>query len=60
MFMLQAFKNHELHDPLIEPGSADLTADVDFTYLKQCIKGGIQNSDLLWLLANKTFSVLRF
>ena len=30
----QAFKDHKLHDPLIDPGSADLTADVDFRYLK--------------------------
>nr|SVE93631.1 EOG090X06OK [Scapholeberis mucronata] len=30
----RAFKNHQLHDPLIEPGSADLTADVDFAALK--------------------------
>ena len=29
----QAFKNHELTDPLMEPGTADLTADVDFSYL---------------------------
>uniref|UniRef100_A0A336LS35 Protein arginine methyltransferase NDUFAF7 n=1 Tax=Culicoides sonorensis TaxID=179676 RepID=A0A336LS35_CULSO len=26
----RAFKNHALHDPLENPGSADLTADVDF------------------------------
>ncbi|KAL4239171.1 NADH dehydrogenase [ubiquinone] complex I [Mactra antiquata] len=33
----RAFRNHDLHDVLIEPGSADLTADVDFSYLKkQC------------------------
>ena len=31
----QAFKQHKLHDPLEEPGSADLTADVDFSYLQQ-------------------------
>lgn len=36
----QAFKQHELHDPLVEPGAADLTADVDFAYLKQCVEGG--------------------
>ncbi|XP_005105434.1 protein arginine methyltransferase NDUFAF7, mitochondrial [Aplysia californica] len=31
----RAFKRHKLHeDPLSEPGSADLTADVDFSYLK--------------------------
>ncbi|CAM1292548.1 NDUFAF7 (predicted) [Pycnogonum litorale] len=29
----RAFRNHELHDPLSEPGTADLTADVDFSYL---------------------------
>lgn len=31
----RAFKNHKLHDPLIEPGSADLTCDVDFKELKR-------------------------
>jgi NADH dehydrogenase [ubiquinone] 1 alpha subcomplex assembly factor 7 len=25
-----------LHDPLVEPGTADLTADVDFNELKRC------------------------
>lgn len=33
--MLQAFKNHALHDPLVEPGTADLTADVDFEIIRQ-------------------------
>lgn len=31
----RAFKKHKLHDPLQEPGTADLTADVDFAALKQ-------------------------
>lgn len=31
----RAFKNHKLHDPLQEPGSADLTADVDFSLLSR-------------------------
>lgn len=31
---MQAFRKHGLHDPLIEPGSADLTADVDFKNIK--------------------------
>lgn len=30
----RAFKKHKLHDPLIEPGTADLTADVDFLRMK--------------------------
>nr|SVE84883.1 EOG090X06OK [Daphnia pulex] len=30
----RGFKNHKLHDPLVEPGTADLTADVDFSALK--------------------------
>lgn len=30
----RAFKNHALHDPLVEPGSADLTADVDFKLIR--------------------------
>lgn len=31
---MQAFRKHGLHDPLVEPGSADLTADVDFKNIK--------------------------
>lgn len=31
----QAFKNHAVHDPLLNPGTADLTADVDFSVIKQ-------------------------
>lgn len=30
----RAFKNHKIHDPMCEPGSADLTADVDFKAIK--------------------------
>ena len=30
----RAFKNHELHDVLKDPGTADLTADVDFSYIR--------------------------
>ena len=30
---LRAFKEHAQQDPLKEPGDADLTADVDFSYL---------------------------
>ena len=33
----RAFKNHQLHDVLKDPGTADLTADVDFSYLKRHI-----------------------
>jgi NADH dehydrogenase [ubiquinone] 1 alpha subcomplex assembly factor 7 len=32
---LQAVKNHGYHDPLLDPGSADLTAHVDFAALAQ-------------------------
>lgn len=32
--LLQAFKKHALHDPLKSPGTADLTADVDFRHIK--------------------------
>lgn len=31
----QAFKDHQLHDPLVAPGSADLTADVDFGHMQR-------------------------
>ncbi|VDN15360.1 unnamed protein product [Dibothriocephalus latus] len=35
---LKAFKNHELHDPLKDPGQADITADVDFAFLQSSIE----------------------
>ncbi|XP_074541222.1 protein arginine methyltransferase NDUFAF7, mitochondrial isoform X2 [Halichoeres trimaculatus] len=31
----RGFKGHQLHDVLSSPGSADLTADVDFSYLRK-------------------------
>ncbi|XP_054271505.1 protein arginine methyltransferase NDUFAF7, mitochondrial [Macrosteles quadrilineatus] len=31
----RAFRQHKLHDALEEPGTADLTADVDFGFLKE-------------------------
>ncbi|KAM7541623.1 hypothetical protein Aperf_G00000041074 [Anoplocephala perfoliata] len=35
---LRAFKNHELYDPLKDPGWADITADVDFAFLKRSVE----------------------
>lgn len=34
----RGFRHHQLHEPLVEPGSADLTADVDFSYLRDNVK----------------------
>jgi NADH dehydrogenase [ubiquinone] 1 alpha subcomplex assembly factor 7 len=34
----RGFRDHQMWDPLKEPGTADLTADVDFGYLKRHIK----------------------
>ncbi|XP_025161320.1 protein arginine methyltransferase NDUFAF7 homolog, mitochondrial isoform X2 [Harpegnathos saltator] len=31
----RAFYQHKLHDPLLRPGTADLTADVDFLLMKE-------------------------
>ncbi|XP_014475689.1 PREDICTED: NADH dehydrogenase [ubiquinone] complex I, assembly factor 7 homolog [Dinoponera quadriceps] len=31
----RAFSRHKLHDPLLKPGTADLTADVDFLSMKE-------------------------
>lgn len=33
----RGFRQHQLHDALREPGTADLTADVDFAYLRQMV-----------------------
>lgn len=37
----RGFKGHQLHDVLSSPGSADLTADVDFSYLRKMAGGGV-------------------
>ncbi|XP_041661489.1 protein arginine methyltransferase NDUFAF7, mitochondrial isoform X2 [Cheilinus undulatus] len=37
----RGFKGHQLHDVLSSPGSADLTADVDFSYLRRMAGGGV-------------------
>ncbi|XP_069881493.1 protein arginine methyltransferase NDUFAF7, mitochondrial isoform X3 [Dipodomys merriami] len=35
----RGFCSHKLHDVLIAPGTADLTADVDFSYLRRMTQG---------------------
>lgn len=37
----RGFKGHRLHDVLTAPGSADLTADVDFSFLRRMAGGGV-------------------
>uniref|UniRef100_A0A672FGM6 Protein arginine methyltransferase NDUFAF7 n=1 Tax=Salarias fasciatus TaxID=181472 RepID=A0A672FGM6_SALFA len=37
----RGFKGHRLHHVLDSPGSADLTADVDFSYLRRMAGGGV-------------------
>ncbi|XP_070492211.1 protein arginine methyltransferase NDUFAF7 homolog, mitochondrial [Chironomus tepperi] len=34
----RAFRQHKLHDPLVEPGTADLTADVNFLNMKNILE----------------------
>ena len=34
LYIFRAFRNHKQVDPLELPGTSDLTADVDFSYLK--------------------------
>ncbi|PAA49679.1 hypothetical protein BOX15_Mlig021057g1 [Macrostomum lignano] len=34
---LRGFRKHRVRDPLLDPGESDLTADVDFDYLKRRI-----------------------
>lgn len=41
---LQAVKKHSFHDPMVEPGSADLTAHVDFAALEML--GKALNADV--------------
>lgn len=41
MDTFRGFKGHQLHDVLASPGSADLTADVDFSYLRRVAGGGV-------------------
>lgn len=37
----RGFRGHQLHDVLTAPGTADLTADVDFRYLRQMTRGKV-------------------
>ena len=37
---LQALRRHERHDPLADPGDADLTAHVDFSTLRRGLEAG--------------------
>ncbi|GCC22717.1 hypothetical protein chiPu_0001105 [Chiloscyllium punctatum] len=37
----RGFRGHQQHDVLTAPGTADLTADVDFSYLRQMTKGKV-------------------
>ncbi|KAM9840402.1 protein arginine methyltransferase NDUFAF7, mitochondrial [Aulostomus maculatus] len=37
----RGFKGHHLHDVLVAPGTADLTADVDFSYLRRMAGRGV-------------------
>uniref|UniRef100_A0A8D3BLL1 Protein arginine methyltransferase NDUFAF7 n=1 Tax=Scophthalmus maximus TaxID=52904 RepID=A0A8D3BLL1_SCOMX len=48
----RGFKGHQLHDVLAAPGSADLTADVDFSYLRRMAGGGVA---CLGPVAQRTF-----
>lgn len=41
MFTFKGFCGHQLHDVLIAPGTADLTADVDFSYLRRMAQGKV-------------------
>lgn len=43
-FCFKGFKSHKLHDPLEEPGTADLTADVDFFFLRRCLNPNTSQS----------------
>ncbi|XP_021373834.1 protein arginine methyltransferase NDUFAF7, mitochondrial-like isoform X2 [Mizuhopecten yessoensis] len=38
----RAFKNHKQHDALKDPGTADLTADVDFSYLRSMAESKVK------------------
>lgn len=35
----QAFRNHNIVDVFDKPGASDLTANVDFAYLKESLQG---------------------
>ncbi|XP_049640229.1 protein arginine methyltransferase NDUFAF7, mitochondrial [Suncus etruscus] len=37
----RGFRGHQLHDVLVAPGTADLTADVDFSYLRRMAQGQV-------------------
>ncbi|XP_067137774.1 protein arginine methyltransferase NDUFAF7, mitochondrial isoform X2 [Centruroides vittatus] len=50
----RAFRNHQPHHPLLDPGTADLTADVDFSSLRRaagdavCVFGPVTQRTFLY------------
>ena len=50
---LRGFRGHRLHDVLVEPGSADMTADVDFGALSRAAlgEGGPSHHTHLYIIA---------
>jgi len=55
---LQAFKNHEIVDIFQEPGNCDITANVDFAYLRESMEdiGGFVVLILLQRLTDMSIS----
>lgn len=41
---IRAFQKHKIVDIFAEPGTADLTANVDFAYLKECLEGAAETA----------------
>ncbi|XP_055302152.1 protein arginine methyltransferase NDUFAF7 homolog, mitochondrial [Sitodiplosis mosellana] len=58
----RAFKNHKLHNPLVDPGTADVTADVNFAHIKMIAEhnnrvvtyGPIEQKDFLSRMGGET------
>ncbi|XP_065568547.1 protein arginine methyltransferase NDUFAF7 homolog, mitochondrial-like isoform X1 [Artemia franciscana] len=44
----RGFRNHQLHDPLVDPGTADLTVDVDFSLIKKAVSEETDTSVLVY------------
>lgn len=45
----QGFRNHQIVDPLAEPGSTDLTANVNFNWLGQAVEADGELTQLRWI-----------
>jgi hypothetical protein len=59
-FKLKAFKEHKLADVFLQPGDCDLTADVDFLFLKHIAGKSNSKSYIFLYFYSKIYFIFTF